>query len=564
MWNSNVGEQPQGDIKRGSLRVHLVLDCYQISSSRSLTYVKANDVWYGLKVASRDPKTSKVFRLQCHFCIAFGREEKVGSKQKLTTTVQGWSTPFCYDNIENHMRTQHPTQWAQYAAIKSDNEHDNSSPTNIIDTIVGNMLCDPADEFDNDDDVSCGASNIIGCTYDVLGYPCLRACSHQDVSKFIRVVCAINLQRIADVLRRSWGFSIALDFATHQTTSYLDLRFCVFIEEHSTIVNLHGCALPMFDRHTDEIMFDMVDKFLIMLCPDWMIHLISLASDGARNMTNRIASIVIRLDAAMHADCPLTQIWCGAHQLDLVMEHIMNDVVKERFFIIMTSFITYIIRQQKLIVDMNTTRTAIAFRSIQGLTTLLEQQQAALNDLVAFFIDDVGVTGLLTTESIRNLDTSTHVISGFYAVSISSVQEFLSVLSHELVKFAAAQYICKIRQNAFRLEHRYSTAQIDIIADEHKALIHAYRFELVLKQGIDALFGKSSFKDGWSLLGIQFPNLMDYYGVVATLFPGTSTVESNFSVLRWEKDGYHKALLDFGLEGVLQSKQYFFIQQLLH
>ncbi len=110
------------------------------------------------------------------------------------------------------------------------------------------------------------------------------------------------------------------------------------------------------------------------------------------------------------------------------------------------------------------------------------------------------------------------------------------VLSHELVKFAAAQYICKIRQNAFRLEHRYSTAQIDIIADEHKALIHAYRFELVLKQGIDALFGKSSFKDGWSLLGIQFPNLMDYYGVVATLFPGTSTVESNFSVLRWEKD----------------------------
>jgi hypothetical protein len=38
--------------------------------------------------------------------------------------------------------------------------------------------------------VFCGASfrmasNIIGCTYDVLGDPCLRACSHQDVSKFI-------------------------------------------------------------------------------------------------------------------------------------------------------------------------------------------------------------------------------------------------------------------------------------------------------------------------------------------------------------------------------------------
>jgi hypothetical protein len=93
-------------------------------SSRSLVYVKANDARYGLKVASRDPKTSKVLGLQCHFYITFGWEEKVGSKRKPTTTVQGWSTPFRYDNIENHMRTQHPTQWAQYVAIKSDNERD--------------------------------------------------------------------------------------------------------------------------------------------------------------------------------------------------------------------------------------------------------------------------------------------------------------------------------------------------------------------------------------------------------------------------------------------------------
>jgi hypothetical protein len=175
----------------------------------------------------------------------------------------------------------------------------------------------------------------------------------------------------------------------------------------------------------------------------------------------------------MHDDCPLIRIWCGAHQLNLVMEHIMNDVVKECFFTIVTSFITHIICQQKLIADMNTTcpriinrwlstgnitkwfnihcpelfvhveskqlastpprlrwasllvmqhfmsRTVITFRSIQGLTTLLEQQQTTLNDLVASFIDDIGVTGLLTIELIGNLDTSTHVISmsSLYPVS---------------------------------------------------------------------------------------------------------------------------------------------------
>jgi hypothetical protein len=101
-------------------------------------------------------------------------------------------------------------------------------------------------------------------------------------------------------------------------------------------------------------MFDMVCKFLTVLYPDWTIHLISLASNGARNMTDHVVGIVTWLDAAMHDNCPLTQIWGGAHQLDLVMEHIMNNVVKERLFTIMTGFITHITHQYKLIVDMNT------------------------------------------------------------------------------------------------------------------------------------------------------------------------------------------------------------------
>jgi hypothetical protein len=55
---------------------------------------------------------------------------------------------------------------------------------------------------------------------------------------------------------------------------------------------------------------------------------------------------------------------------------------------------------------------------------------------------------------------------------------------------------------------------------------------------------------------------MEYCGVVATLFPGTSTAESDFSVLRWEKDCFRNGgLLDFGLEGVLQAKQFLFTEQ---
>ena len=89
-----------------------------MSGNHSVGYVKDNDVRYGLKVAHHDPKSLKVTGLQCCGCIAFGREEKVGSKCKAATTVQGWSHPFPYDNIGNHLRNQNSSQWALYQALK--------------------------------------------------------------------------------------------------------------------------------------------------------------------------------------------------------------------------------------------------------------------------------------------------------------------------------------------------------------------------------------------------------------------------------------------------------------
>jgi hypothetical protein len=313
------------------------------------------------------------------------------------------------------------------------------------------------------------ASELIGCTYDVLGNPGLRVCSCDEISNFVRVVCAVNLQRIADLLCRSWAFSLALDSATHQSTSFLDLRFRIFIP------NYHGCTLPMFDHHTGDIMSMMVSKFLTVLCPDWTIRLLGLTFDGARNMTGRVAGVVTRLDTAMHSNCSLIRIWCGVHQLDLVMEDIMNNVIKERFFSVMTGFITHLTRQQNLITEMQTTcprvvnrwlsmekviswfkihrpqllahieskqsdsapprlwwvallsmhhfttRAAVTFCSIQELTTLVLQQRNALDNLIASFIDDIGVIGPLTAESIANINPSTHVISGHYAIALSSV-----------------------------------------------------------------------------------------------------------------------------------------------
>ena len=90
------------------------------SSARGSSYVKENDVKFGLSVTSRVMHTGVVNGLRCRFCVAFGREERVGSKRKgfCPTSQQSWVFPFRYDNIENHVRTQHPSKWDEYETAK--------------------------------------------------------------------------------------------------------------------------------------------------------------------------------------------------------------------------------------------------------------------------------------------------------------------------------------------------------------------------------------------------------------------------------------------------------------
>jgi hypothetical protein len=59
-----------------------------------------------------------------------------------------------------------------------------------------------------------------------------------------------------------------------------------------------------------------------------------------------------------------------------------------------------------------TNNTTITFRCIQGSTTLVSQQNAAFERLVATFIEDVRIQGPLTSEEIALLEPATYVCSG--------------------------------------------------------------------------------------------------------------------------------------------------------
>ncbi len=168
--------------KRHCLLFYIIL-LHFMGSNRASEYVKDNDVRLGLRVSTRAANGGpQVTGLQCRFCIAFGREEKVGAKRQASTVVQGWMRPFRYDNIESHVNGQHPTKWAEYKRLdlivdcqaffddvpiafrNSIKAHFPSSSLgaerqivfnidkDIVDVIIRGMMFDPANIVDSDAD----------------------------------------------------------------------------------------------------------------------------------------------------------------------------------------------------------------------------------------------------------------------------------------------------------------------------------------------------------------------------------------------------------------------------
>lgn len=76
------------------------------------------------------------------------------------------------------------------------------------------------------------------------------------------------------------------------------------------------------------------------------------------------------------------------------------------------------------------------------------------------------------------------------------------------------------------------------------------------------IFGQNSFQENWIAFQSSYPKLVEFCGGLASVFPGTSPVESDFSIIGWEKDEYRFNLTDLSLEGVLHSKQKAILDQI--
>ena len=73
-----------------------------------------------------------------------------------------------------------------------------------------------------------------------------------------------------------------------------------------------------------------------------------------------------------------------------------------------------------------------------------------------------------------------------------------------------------------------------------------------------------SSRDAGNVLQLEFLSSMTSLGAggLATVFPGTATVEADFSNLKWTKDVYSTSLSDFSLEAKLHTRQFHLIQSI--
>jgi hypothetical protein len=81
---------------------------------------------------------------------------------------------------------------------------------------------------------------------------------------------------------------------------------------------------------------------------------------------------------------------------------------------------------------------------------------------------------------------------------------------------------------------------------------------------IDATNARDSFADSWKPVNRCYKLVQSFAGGLATVFPGTSTVESDFSVMSCAFSENRLSLTEFSLEGVLQAKQHKRLSKLVY
>jgi hypothetical protein len=204
---------------------------------------------------------------------------------------------------------------------------------------------------------------------------------------------------------------------------------------------------------------------------------------------------------------------------------------------------------------------------------VLGERQVSFADLTGFIQDQ----GIFASRTLAELDPeeSTEVLNAVGEILLSIVNGLSSVealrdevndastdgmppcLPHELLKLKPRDVVQLVLKFHDRLSASWTQNSIDLIVDQHKKLLSAVSKEPRLQTALARHNEQTDFSEAWMTPSIKdrFPELMEFCGGLCSPFPNTATVESDFSVLKWEKDLHRSKLTPFSLEGILHCRQ---------
>lgn len=168
------------------------------------------------------------------------------------------------------------------------------------------------------------------------------------VRMHVQSTTAINLQRKKEQVEHKSvrAYPIALDSAMNSMEVYIDVRIRVCVGD--TIENFHLTATPATESHTGAVIFYMVSRVLRgALGSFWQVKILFVAIESAANMTGRFQGALTRFKPVCLPG--LYCIWCAAHLLDLIVQHLMSVVLEETFRDPLVSLIGCLRRQTNLL-----------------------------------------------------------------------------------------------------------------------------------------------------------------------------------------------------------------------
>jgi len=77
-----------------------------------------------------------------------------------------------------------------------------------------------------------------------------------------------------------------------------------------------------------------------------------------------------------------------------------------------------------------------------------------------------------------------------------------------------------------------------------------------VKATLDKHDEKTFFNEAWDCLKGRFMQLRQLFGGLATAFSNTMSVESDFSIVKWEKNDSRSSLMSMCLAGIMHAKQF--------